>query len=227
MLRDTNDLQLSADFMNNAISKYNESTNGYTKRHPKYASMLAIYGLILRDMNELTASQQFLTDALDLQKQILSTHNLMKVETLCNLGTVQHRLQRKNKALDSLNGALDMMNVLGNNVGRFHPLRSTVLIALGRLLLDMERKREGEAFFKEGVDIRIESCGEFHPNVAAYYEFQGKLDLKLTDSSRLRDAIQVYASLVKRESALSAEHDIALPVLKKWEKKITHLKSLV
>ena len=227
MLRDTNDLQLSADSMYNAISKYNESTNGYTKRHPKYASMLAIYGLILRDMNELTASRQFLTEALDLQKQILSTHNLMKVETLYNLGTVQHRLQRKNKALDSLNGALDMMNVLGNNVGRFHPLRSTVLIALGRLLLDMERKREGEVCFKEGVDIRIESCGEFHPNVAAYYEFQGKLDLKLTDSSRLRDAIQVYASLVKRESALSAEHDIALPVLKKWEKKITHLKSLV
>ncbi len=192
--------------------------------------MLAIYGLILRDMNELTASQQFLIDALDLQKQILSTHNLMKVETLCNLGTVQHRLQRKNKALDSLNGALDMMNVLGNNVGHFHPLRSTVLIALGRLLLDMEREMEGEACFKEGVDIRIESCGEFHPNVAAYYEFQGKLDLKLTEehgSSRLRDAIQVYASLVKRESELSAEHDIALPVLKEWEKKITHLKSLV
>ena len=136
VLRDTGDLQLAADTMHNAITKFKEAaTNGYTKLHPKYASMLAIYGLIMRDMKELTLSRQFLLDALELQKRVLSPHNLMKVETLCNLGTVQHRLQRKDKARETLTGALDMMNNLGNSVSHSHPLRSTVLIAVGRLLI--------------------------------------------------------------------------------------------
>ena len=159
MLRDTSDLQLSAKTMNNAINSYNAGSSGYTQQHPKYASMLAIHGLILRDLNELSNAESFLWKALDLQEKILSPHNLMKAETLCNLGTVQHRLGQETKALGSLESSLDMMNQLGGTIGHMNPLKSTVLIALGRLLLDMDQVAEGRANFWEGFKIRLETCG--------------------------------------------------------------------
>ena len=152
----------------------------------------------------------------------------MKVETLCNLGTVQHRLQRKDKARETLTGALDMMNNLGNSVSHSHPLRSTVLIAVGRLLLDMGDVDKGGALFDKGVDIRVETCGEFHPNIAAYFELKGREELREQgNSGRLRDAIQIYFSLIKRESLLSADHGISLNVLEDWRRKVKDLESLM
>ncbi len=222
VLRDTDTLQCSAEMMNNAITNYNVTTTGYTRLHPKYASMLAINGLILRDIGELSDAKRFLLDALELQKQVLGFYNLMKIETLCNLGTVQNRLQQNNEALKSLNGALDMMNHLGDSVGHAHPLRSTVLVALGRLLLEKNDVKNGQLFFDQGVKIRTETCGEFHPNTALYYELKGTLsELSHQDRSHyLREAVQIYSSLLKRERPLSNEYNIRIPMLEKWEKKI-------
>ena len=230
ILRDTGDIQLSAATMLNAITKYREAADaGYTKLHPKYASMLAIYGLILRDIGEHSEAKKFLWNALELQKQVLGSHNLMKVETLCNLGTVQHRLQQTDKALESLKAALDMMNHLGDNISHSHPLRSTVLVASGRLLLDMGKIEDGWAQFNQGATIRIKTCGELHPNVALYYELRGSTELKGTardHTSSLKDALQIYSSLMRRENSLSAEYNVNLPVLEEWKKKINSLESL-
>ena len=221
VLRDTHTVQHSAETMYKAITNYNETDTGYTKLHPKYTSMLAIYGLILRDMGELTEAKQFLWDALELQKQVLGFYNLMKVETLCNLGTVQHRLQQNDEALQSLNGALDMMNHLGDSVGHAHPLRSTVLIALGRLLLETNDIKNGRLNFEEGMKIRIETCGELHPNIALYNELRGTYQSQDEDHTHyLREAVQIYSSLLKRERTLSHEHDVSIPVLQEWDKKI-------
>lgn len=56
--------------MDNSIKTYQQVQDGlgFTEAHPKYASMLAIYGLILRDLGELEKAKQFIEKHLCLRE---------------------------------------------------------------------------------------------------------------------------------------------------------------
>jgi len=62
--------------------------------------MMAIMGLILRDLDRLEEAQKYLKESLDIQEKILSQESLLKVEMLYNLGTVLHRMD-EGKVLSS------------------------------------------------------------------------------------------------------------------------------
>lgn len=178
VVRDSGDIEKSAKLMQQALDLYrstiDESTHiGYSERHPKYASMLAVMGLIQRDLGKLREAKELLEQALRIQETILSQQNLMKAETIRNLGTVLHRLGDRSRALESLNSALSMMK----SVKYEHPITATTSAAIAQLLLDMGDIHSAQAALDEALKIRTKCCGGIHPNVALYHRQLGEMML--------------------------------------------------
>ena len=206
-------------------SYMDESSNlGYTENHPKYASMLAIMGIMLRDHNEVKEAKTTLQKALRIQERILSQQSLMKAETICTLGTVLHQLGDRQKALASLDTALSMMK----SVKYQHPVTSTISAAIAQLLLDMGEMHSAQASLEEALKIRSVCCGEVHPNVAEYHMLLGDIACKrkevATEREHFQTAWRIYRFLHEREERLSQEAGIELPVLEEWKRKEKDLK---
>ena len=226
VLRDTGQLEFSGQTMQTAINKYlNIINGGFAKSHPKFASMLAINGLIWRDLNELHQAKRFLLDGLELQEKILSSQNLMKAETLCNLGTVYHRLGFTTKSREHFNMSLNMLN----HVGVAHPLKSTVLIAIGHLLADNGDVYSGRVSLKAGLKIRQQACGTIHSNIAYYHRLLGADHTHSGNiqSHHLKEATRIYSLLIKREKELSRNNGFEIPVLDDWENEIKDINKLI
>ena len=201
------------------------STLGYTKVHPKYASMLAIMGLMLRDLDRLKEAKKMLEKALHIQEKILSQQNLMKAETICSLGTVLHRLGERPKALKTLNTALSTMTSVKYN----HPITATVSAAIGRLLLDTGELFSAKVSVEDALKIHVNCTGsEIHPSVALYHELLAQIahtnqDDHVLARDHLHLACRTYRSLYEREERVSRESGIQLPVLEVWRKKVEDL----
>ena len=226
VIRDCGDVQRSAETMQDAIDHYTETSTQsdnpcYTMAHPKYASMLAIMGLILRDLDDLKGAKKHLEKALQIQQKILSQQNLMKADTVCTLGTVLHRLGEKQKALDELNSALAMMQ----STCYENPVTSTISGAIGTLLLDMGEVHSAKHCLQEALKIRTKCCGEIHPAVAYYQKLLADVEKEDTPlrTQHLQTSRQIYRALCEREYTLSEEAGVQLPVIIEWRKKLEEL----
>ena len=228
-MRDCGRLEDSEIMLQHAIDLYTlayeeSGSTGYTKTHPKYASMLAIRGLVLRDLDSPKEARKSLEKALKIQKQILSEQNLMKAETICNLGTVFHRLGERQRSLDHFSTALSMMKTVQYQ----HPITATILAATARLLIDMNDLKSAEFSFEEALRIRVACCGTTHPVVATYHkwlaEFAGNVNREGA-SEHLQTSHRIFESLLAREKAASAKYGFELPVLQRWELSMQELQS--
>lgn len=213
VLRDTGELPLSGKTMEGAIRAYQEAKDGlgYTDTHPKYASMLAIYGLILRDSNELDLAKTYLENALKIQERVLSQQNLMRVETLCNLGTVLHRMKQRPLAMAQLNQSLTMLKTLTSH----HPMVATVSTAFGRLLIDLGERQSALLSIKDALKMRTEICGAVHPSIAYYHLLLAELDQTSVDH-HFEQAAYVFEALVERERGHGVDDNEHLPITEEW-----------
>ena len=226
VIRDCGDVQRSAEMMQDAIDHYTETSTrssnpGYTTAHPKYASMLAIMGLVLRDLDDLKGAKKYLGKALRIQHKILSQQNLMKADTVCTLATVLHRFGEKETALDKLNGAMAMMQ----STCYENPVTSTICGAIASLLLDMGDIHSAKHCLREALMIRTKCCGETHPAVAYYHMRLADADKEDTPlrMQHLRTSRQIYVALCERESILSEEAGLQLPIIMEWRKTLEEL----
>lgn len=209
-------MQQAIDLYTATVDK--SSSSGYTTTHPKYASMMAIMGLMLRDLDQLKESRKCLQTALKIQQQILSQQSLMKAETICNLGTVLHRLGERQKALESFDTALSMMQAVKYE----HPVTATISAAIARLLLDMGDVHSARLSLDDALKIRTKCCGELHPDVALYHKLIAEISLKTDDATSAKQHLQVasriYKTLYDREKTMSHECGIEpLPILDEWK----------
>ena len=228
VLRDAGNLDDSARLMREAIDRYTTNTDesvslGYTTLHPKYASMLAIMGLILRDRDELEEASKHLNKSLAIQEKIPSQETLLKAETLCNLGTVLHRMGDRQGSLQKLDVALRTIKT----VKYLHPITATISAARGQLFLNMGDIDLARKCLEEALEIRSECTGEKHPNIALYHDILAQIFLMNGDvvhsKEHLSRAYRKYRSLHERETKLSKEVGVDLDVLFKWERIIEEL----
>ena len=227
VLRDTGELSLSAERMKTAIDIYRKiKSNGFNESHPKFASMLAINGVILRDLNRLHEAKENLLQALELQKHMICSKYL-KAETMCSLGTVYDRLESKSKSKKQFDESLNILE----HVDVCHPLKSTVLIASGRLLCDMGDVDRGRDNLIKGLNLREQSCGYIHPKMAECHRLLGlehPIHSKDVNDRHLKKAEEIYTSLIKREKDFCKDYGIQkIPVLEKWECEIENMKNLL
>lgn len=203
--------------METAIATYERSLDqlGFTADHPKYASMLAIHGLILRDLGDLSRAERRLLDAMQMQETILGETNLMKAETMLNIGTVLHRLGRKRDAREFFDRSSGMLNLLAKR----HPMKATVAAAIGRLVLDMQDSKSAYDYFNDALSIRSDVCGRVHPNVALYHLLMSSsCDSHVMANHHIREAVDIYKSLVEREKRGSESTNTPpLTIIKEWQ----------
>ena len=221
VLRDTGDLKLSAEKMKNAIDTYRKIK--FNESHPKFASMLAINGLILRDLNRLDEAKKNLLQAVELQKD-MKCSKYLKAETLCTLGTVYDRLESKSESKKQFDESLNILE----DVDVCHPLKSTVLIASGRLLCDMGDVDRGRDNVKKGLKLRELSCGYIHPKLAQCHRLLGLEHPIRVDPYHLKKAKNIYSKLIYRERKLCNKYKIPkIPVLEKWKYEVRNMKKLL
>ena len=208
--------------MSNCTDTYLKSVDRamYTEVHPKYASMLAILGIMLRDLGELSKAQKSLNKALMIQGKIHSQQNLMKAETTCSLATVYHQLGDRHKAIGHLDSAMAIMK----EICYTHPITSTISCALARVLMDTGDLHSARSSLEEAVKIRTACCGHFHPSNALYHTLLAEVQSQLDDMPSAQEhstvAKEIYKTVYEREKSLSDESGLALPVLKSWQKHI-------
>lgn len=228
VLRDCGNLDQSASLMKEAIDRYTSnidesSSLGYTYHHPKYASMMAIMGLILRDLVHLEEAQKYLKESLAIQEKILSQESLLKAETLCNLGTVLHRMDDRQGSLQQLDAALHMIKT----VKYWHPITATISAARAQLFLNMGDLNLAQSNMEEALKIRAECSGKVHPNVALYHDILAQVllmkDELVESQAHVVKALTTYQALHTREARLSQWEGVELAVLLKWEKTIREL----
>jgi len=228
VLRDCGNLDQSANLMKEAIDHYTSnidesSSLGYTYLHPKYASMMAIMGLILRDLDRLEEAQKYLKESLDIQEKILSQESLLKAETLCNLGTVLHRMDERQGSLQQLDAALQMIKT----VKYWHPITATISAARAQLFLNMGDLNLAQSNMEEALKLRTECSGEVHLNVALYHDILAQIllmkDELVESQAHTVKALTTYQTLHTREARLSQQEGVELAVLLKWERILQEL----
>ena len=224
VLRDTGYLSLSAVIMERAFDTYRKiKSNGFNESHPKFASMLAINGLILRDLNRLDEAKENLLQAVELQKD-MKCSKYLKAETLCTLGTVYDRLESKSESKKQFDESLNILE----HVDVCHPLKSTMLIASGRLLCDMGDVDRGHDNLEKGLKLREQSCGYIHPKLAQCHRLLGLQHPIRVDPYHLKKAIDIYSQLIDREEDLCDKYKIPkIPVLEKWKYEVGNMKKLL
>ena len=216
--------------MQQAIERYTSMTDdasnlGYTKSHPKFTSMLAILGLIQRDLDRLQEARRSLETALRMQQEILSEQSLMKAETMCNLGTVMHRMGNRRGALEYMDSALTLMK----SVKHEHPITATISAAVAQLLLDMGNVHSARLSLEDALEIRSKCCTELHPSNALYHKLlagladqdeHGADKAGLMAEKHLIAARAIYGNLFQREQALSEKAGLRsqIPVIGVWER---------
>ena len=192
--------------------------SGYSNSHPKYLGMLVIKGVMLRDVEKPQDSKGYLEKALNLQKEIFRTANMMKAQTIYNLGIAYHRLDDKEKALEKVQEALDMMSTIQWD----HYKVASILTA--RAILrdskdDYVRARED---LHKALQIRCKWYeGMNHPDIALNYrllaENAEKRKLKPLAEEYWAQARNIYEILHKREEKASKESGIEIPIIAKWK----------
>ena len=224
-MRDTGNIEEAAHIMSNCIDMYLKSVDKakYTEVHPKYASMLAISGLMQRDLGDLTKAWKSLDKALLIQEKIHSQQNLMKAETMCSLATVYHQLGDRHKAIGYLDNAMSIMK----DICYMHPITATISCALARVLIDTGDLHSARSSLEEAIKIRTACCGQFHPSNALYHILLFEVQNQLGDVPSAAEygliAKDIYRTVHMREKSLSDDSGLALPVLASWQKQFDKL----
>lgn len=207
--------------MSKSIDMYLKSVDkaGGSEVHPKYASMLAISGLMQRDLGDLGKARKSLDKALLIQEKIHSQQNLMKAETMCSLATVYHQLGDRHKAIQHLDNAMAIMKLICYQ----HPITATISCALARVLIDTGDLHSARSSLEEAIKIRTACCGHFHPSNALYNTFLMKVKNELGDVACEEHSViarEIYKTLYERENAFSVESGLALPILATWKRHV-------
>ena len=224
-MRDSGSIEEAAQLMSSCIDTYLKSVDRskYTEVHPKYASMLAISGLMQRDLGDLSKARKSLDKALVIQKKIHSQQNLMKAETMCSLATVYHQLGDRHKAIGHLDSAMAIMK----DICYTHPITATISCALARVLIDTGDLHSARSSLEEAIKIRTACCGHFHPSNALYHSLLVEVRYQLGDMPSAQEHHtmdkEIYRTIYEREKSLSDESGLALPVLASWKKHIDKL----
>lgn len=222
VMRDSGNIEEAAHLMSSCIDTYLKSVDRakYTEVHPKYASMLAISGLMQRDLGDLSKAQKNLDKALVIQEKIQSQQNLMKAETMCSLATVYHQLGDRHKAIGHLDSALDVMK----DICYTHPITATISCALARVLMDTGDLHSARSSLEEAIKIRTVCCGHYHPSNALYHTLLVEVQNQLGDMSSAQEhctmAKEIYKTVYRREKSLSDEAGLNPPVLALWHKQM-------
>lgn len=177
---------------------------------------MAVMGLILRDLHRLEDAQRYLKESLDIQEKIFSQESLLKAETLCNLGTVLHRMEDRQGSFENLDAAFAMIK----GVKYEHPITATISAARARLYLNMGDLNSAQASLQEAVAIRTRCTGDMHPNVALYHDFMAQIMLMNDETTNaqvyMAKAHEAYRFLYAREARLSQQAGLELPILDTW-----------
>lgn len=219
-MRDSGNIEEAAHLMSSCIDTYLKSVDRakYTEVHPKYASMLAISGLMQRDLGDLSKARKNLDKALEIQEKIQSQQSLMKAETMCSLATVYHQLGDRHKAIGHLDSALDVMK----DICYTHPITATISCALARVLMDTGDLHSARSSLEEAIKIRTACCGHYHPSNALYYTLLVEVKKQLGDMTSAQEhstvAKEIYKTVYEREKSLSDDSGLALPILASWQK---------
>ena len=225
VMRDTGNVEEAARLMSNCIDTYLKSVDRakYTEVHPKYASMLAISGLMQRDLGDLSKARKSLDKALVIQEKIHSQQNLMKAETMCSLATVYHQLGDRHKAIGHLDSAMGIMK----DICYTHPITATISCALARVLMDTGDLHSARSSLEEAIKIRSACCGHFHPSNALYHTLLVEVQNQLVDLPSVQEhgtiAKEIYKTVYEREKSHSDEAGLNLPILISWQKHIDKL----
>jgi tetratricopeptide (TPR) repeat protein len=225
-MRDSGSVEEAARLMSSCIDTYLKSVDKskYTEVHPKYASMLAISGLMQRDLGDLSKARNSLDKALVIQEKIHSQQNLMKAETMCSLATVYHQLGDRHKAMGHLDSAMAIMK----DICYTHPITATISCALARVLMDTGDLHSARSSLEEAIKIRTACCGHFHPSNALYHTLLVEVQNQLGDMPSVQEhhtmAKEIYGTVYEREKSLSDDSGLALPVLASWQKHNDELK---
>ena len=220
VMRDSGSVEEAASIMSKCIDTYLKSVDRakYTEVHPKYASMLAISGLMQRDLGDLYKAQKSLNKALMIQEKIHSQQNLMKAETICSLATVYHQLGDRHRAIGQLDSAMTIMK----DICYTHPITATISCALAKILIDTGDLHSARSSLEEAIKIRTACCGHFHPSNALYHtllvEVQNRLGEVISAQEHDTIAKEIYKTIYERERSLSDETGLALPILASWQK---------
>ena len=224
-MRDSGSIEEAAHLMSSCIDTYLKSVDRskYTEVHPKYASMLALSGLMQRDLSDLSKARKTLNKALMIQEKIHSQQSLMKAETMCSLATVYHQLGDRHKAIGHLDSAMAIMK----DICYTHPITATISCALARVLMDTGDLHSARSSLEEAIKIRTACCGHFHPSNALYHSLLVEVQNQLGDMASAQEhhtmAKEIYRTVYEREKSLSDDSGLALPVLVSWKKHIDTL----
>ena len=204
--------------------------DGYNKSHPNYPGMLAIMGVMLRYVEEPKESMDYLEEALDIQKDIFPTENMMKAQTIYNLGIAHHRLGDKEKALEKVQEALEMMK----SIQREHYKVASILTARA-ILRDSKGDHKGaHDDLHEALNIRCKRYEDKnHPDIALNCRLLAENVDKHTSMNLERrrakmywhQAKSTYDFLCKREEELSKVSGIEIPVIMDWKAAIKDLET--
>ena len=225
VMRDSGSIEEAAHLMSSCKDTYLKSVDGskYTEVHPKYASMLAISGLMQRDLGDLSKARKSLDKALMIQEKIHSLQNLMKAETTCTLATVYHQLGDRHKAVGHLDSAMAIMK----DICYTHPITATISCALARLFMDTGDLHSARSSLEEAIKIRTACCGHFHPSNARYHSLLAEVQNQVRDLPSAHEhhamAKEIYRTVYAREKSLSDDSGLALPVLASWKKQLDKL----
>ena len=240
------------EMMQQALKDYQQSTDlvseddSVTKPeledvNSEHVLMLVTLSQMLQDTGNLEEARGYLEHALQKLSQSSFPHNLVKAKTICTLGTVFHKLAAQTttalnpvaahlypwyytyKAHKLLNNALDIMRKARNT----HPNTATILVAIGRLVLDSGDLHSAKLHLEEALDIQTTCCGPVHPNIALYHQLLAEVASQtgdeLSSTSHSQEADKIYEILIKRERELSERAGIKLPILQKWQENIGKL----
>ena len=225
VMHDAGDAEEAARVVSNCIDVYLNSVDKakYTALLPKYSSMLAISGVIQRDLGDLTKARNSLNEALAIQEKDHSQLNLMKAKIMCYLATVYHQLGDHQKAIGHLDSAMAIMK----DICYTHPITATISCALARVLMDKGDFHSARNGLEEAIKIQTACCGHFHPSNALYHTLLVVVQNQLGDMTSAQEhstiAKEIYKTVYEREKSLSDEAGLNLPILAYWQEQVDKL----
>lgn len=152
----------------------------------------------------------------------------MKAEIICNLGTMWHRQGNKRKSMELLSSSLEMLKA----VNSAHPVKATVLAAIGYLLIDLGEIHSGSLSIEEALQSRLHACGHGHPNIALYHTWllehkyaRTHIHLNPIPVDHKQEAIYVYSMIIEREIKQCQLYGLKdLPIIDTWKANLEILK---
>ncbi|HUT52546.1 MAG TPA: tetratricopeptide repeat protein [bacterium] len=154
----------------------------YGSESKEYASSLNNLALLLRAINRLDESENYMREALDIDERLLGPENPNVAIELANLAGLLQATERTAEAEQLLRKSLA---ILERSFGPDHPKVAAVLGNLAHLIKRSKRFDEAEPLMRKALEIDERSFGSNHPSVATRLNNLASL---LQDANNLAEA---------------------------------------